>query len=42
MKRHFQLLLKASPDDLVIITAFLEHAYDRAHAGPDRITRPLA
>jgi hypothetical protein len=42
MKRHFQLLLKVSADDLMILTAFLEHAYDRAHTDPDRIPRPLA
>ncbi|WP_159983406.1 MULTISPECIES: hypothetical protein [unclassified Novosphingobium] len=42
MKRHFQLLLEVSADDLMILTAFLEHAYDRAHADPDRIPRPLA
>jgi hypothetical protein len=42
MKRHFQLPLKVSADDLMILTAFLEHAYDRAHFNPDRMPRPLA
>jgi hypothetical protein len=42
MKRHFQLLLKVSADDLMILTTFLEHGYDRAHADPDRMPRPLA
>jgi hypothetical protein len=42
MKHHFQLLLKVSADDLMILTTFLEHAYDRVTAEPDRMPRPLA
>jgi len=30
------------PDDLMILTTFLEHSYDRAHADPDRMPRPPA
>lgn len=42
MKRHFQLLLKVLGDDLMILTTFLEHAYDRSHTDPSRMPRPLA
>ncbi len=42
MKRRSQLLLKVPPGDLMILTTFLEHAYDRVTAEPDRMPRPLA
>lgn len=42
MKCHFQLTLRISADDLMILTAYLEHAYDRTSTGAKAIPRPLA
>ncbi|WP_103727293.1 hypothetical protein [Novosphingobium sp. HII-3] len=42
MKRHFKLTLKLSPDDLLILTTYLEHAYDRALIGRCVMPGPLS
>lgn len=42
MKSHFLLTLSVSRSDLMILTTYLEHSYDRASTGSKTIPRPLA
>ncbi|MFC0205029.1 hypothetical protein [Novosphingobium soli] len=41
MTQHFTLTLELSAEDLLVLTAFLEHAQDRATGIPARMPRPL-
>lgn len=41
MKRHFRLTLSLSADDLLILTTYVEHSYDRALVGDPLLPHPL-